>query len=127
MTRRWLTIVSETVFAADRERLVGLFLVADILLERQIAGLVRPHQRRAGLERRNRIDHRRHRLPLDRDGFGGVARLLDRIGDDERDRVADVAHFLAGEDFVGRRRDGRRREWETSAANCRGRRCPARS
>ena len=85
------------------KRLVGLFLVADSLFEHQIAGLVRPHQRRAGLERGDRIDHRRHRLPVDGNRFGRVARLLDRIGDDKRDRIADVADFLAGKHFVGRR------------------------
>jgi hypothetical protein len=30
------------------------------------------------------------RLILDNDGFGGIARLVERIGDNHRDRVADV-------------------------------------
>ena len=45
------------------------------------------------------------RLPVDRDRFGGVARLLDRVGNDEGDGIADVVHFLAGQNFVGRRRE----------------------
>ena len=89
-----------------RKRLVGFRLVADGFFERQIARLVRPHQRRAGLKRRDGVDHRRHRLPIDRDGFRGVLRLLDRVGDDECDRVADVADFLAGENFIRWRHDG---------------------
>ncbi len=35
--------------------------------------------------------HRRQDLVLDRDQLGGVLRLVERLGDDERHRVADIA------------------------------------
>ena len=45
----------------------------------------------------------RQRRPVDLDGLRTVLGGLDRIGDHERNRVADVTHYLAGEDEIGRR------------------------
>ena len=47
----------------------------------------------------------RQRLPLHLERFGGVARLRRRVGDDEGDRVADVAHFILGQHRMRRRPD----------------------
>src|SRR5262249_34827507 len=44
------------------------------------------------------VHHRRQRLIVDLDQFGGIARLGQRLGDDERDAVADEAHLLGIED-----------------------------
>jgi hypothetical protein len=41
--------------------------------------------------------HRRQRHDIELDGFGGVARLRRRLGDDEGDGVADEAHLVEGE------------------------------
>ena len=48
--------------------------------------------RRAGLERLEARGHRRQRLVLDRDLLGGVARLRLGVGDNQRHRIADMAH-----------------------------------
>ena len=40
------------------------------------------------------FDHRRQRLVVDLDQLGGVARLRQRLGDDEGDAVADEAHLV---------------------------------
>ena len=57
----------------------------------------------AGVERAGGVDDRRQRFVLDRDPLSGVARLDDGIGDDHRDRVADMAHPLAGDRGMRRR------------------------
>ena len=85
-------------------------LVATLEAIGQIAGGLVPHQRRAGGERRLRIDHGGQRAVRDRDSLGGVARLFDRLGDDERDRVADMPDAVARQRGTRRhdhRRDGR--------------------
>ena len=48
------------------------------------------------------IDHRRQRLVLDLDQFGGVARLRQRFGDHEGDPVADIADPVRVEDAAER-------------------------
>ena len=44
-----------------------------------------------------RIDDRRQRLELDRDQFGRVFRQVAALGDDDGDRLADVAHLVIGQ------------------------------
>ena len=43
------------------------------------------------------IDHRRDRLVVHLDHLGGIARLAQRLRDDERDAVADEAHLVGNE------------------------------
>ena len=55
---------------------------------------------RAVLERLAGVDDDVERLVLDLDELRGVARELARLGDDGRDRLADVAHLADGERVV---------------------------
>ena len=48
------------------------------------------------------VHHRRQRFIVDLDQFGGIARLTQRLGDDERDAVADEAHLFGIEDRLER-------------------------
>ena len=47
---------------------------------------------------RVRVDHRRQRVVVGPHQLGGVGTLLGTLGDDGGDRLADVAHLVAGED-----------------------------
>jgi hypothetical protein len=61
----------------------------------QIGLIVRaslPHRRGAGCHRRRGVRDRRKRLVVDLDQLGRVLGLGKRVGDDEGDVVADVAH-----------------------------------
>ena len=53
---------------------------------------------RAGLAGVLGVDHDRQRVVVDDDAVGRVAGLRRRLGDDERDRLADHAHAAVGED-----------------------------
>ena len=77
--------------------------VAERRLEGDIAGAARPDQRRVLLHRRRGADHGRQRLPVDGDRLGGILRLLDRLGDDECNGVADMARRLARQYPIRRR------------------------
>jgi len=48
------------------------------------------------------VHHRRQRFIVDLDQFGGIARLTQRLGDDERHTVADEAHLSGIEDRLKR-------------------------
>ena len=85
-----------------REGGVGRGLVADQFDEADIVGRVVPHLDRAGLGRRFGRGHRRQRLELELDEFGGIERLRHGFGDDEGDAVADPAHALLGQDRIAR-------------------------
>ncbi len=76
------------------ERGIDRGAVAQMPVVADIAGRLAPHLRRAGLQRRGRIDDRRLDRIVDRDLLGGVARLSEALGDDDGDRVADMAHPL---------------------------------
>ena len=76
------------------ERRVDLRGVAIMEIERDIVGDVIVELRRAGLGRFLRIGHRRQRFDVDLDRFRRVARLRHRLGDDEGDGVADIAHLV---------------------------------
>ena len=47
----------------------------------------------------------RQRLPFNLESFGRVPRLLQRVGNDESDRVADVAHLVLRQHRMRRRPD----------------------
>ena len=74
-----------------------------MIVERDI---VRALRRKAAARRAWRasraIDHRRQRLDVERDRFGRILGLRDRLGDHAGDRIADEAHL------VGRQRRARR-------------------
>ena len=71
-------------------------------------------ERRVFFERLLRIDHRRERLVVDVDEVECVPRDRPRLGDNDRNRVADEVDTRTGQDrVVGRlpaRNAGRRRE-----------------
>jgi hypothetical protein len=83
-----------------REGVGGRALFAERHLEGGIAGA--PHGRRPRLERIERADHMGQRLPIDRYRLGGVFSLLDGVGDDECDGIADVADHVARQHRIGR-------------------------
>jgi hypothetical protein len=91
VTRRWLMTVSSTVFEARAKA------------SRDIAGFARPHLRRARPQRRHRIDHAGQRPVVDHHRLGGIARLVERVGDDEGDGVAHMHDLAAGKHGIGRR------------------------
>jgi len=75
------------------ERRVDGGLVAQRPRVALVAGCLFVDLRRAGFERGNTVHHRRQHLVVDIDQLRGVLRLVRRLGDDQRDRVADVAHL----------------------------------
>ncbi len=91
---------------ADRMRLgkgfLGRLLVADRNVEQEIAGMVRPDLRRILPDGVDDAGDRRQRCPLHFDRFNGVARMIDCIGDDKGDGVADVPHLVLCQDRIGR-------------------------
>jgi hypothetical protein len=72
----------------DRRGIAQMPVVTDI------ARRFRPHLRRARLQRRDDVDDRRLDGVIDGDVLGGVARLSEAVGDDDRDGVADMAHAV---------------------------------
>ena len=70
------------------EGLGDLAAVADLRVISEVAAIVRPNQRSAGLQRRNRAHHCLERVVIDRDRLSGVPGLLQRIGNDEGDSIA---------------------------------------
>jgi hypothetical protein len=72
----------------DRGGVAQMPVVADI------AGRLGPDLRRAGLQRGDDIDDRRLDCVVDDDLLGRVARRCQAVGDDHRDRVADMADTL---------------------------------
>ena len=71
---------------------VALFVKIDL-----VGAELRPDERRAIVERGGEIGGRVLGIEIDLDQLGGVLRLADRIGDDEGDGVADMAHIAVGE------------------------------
>ena len=47
-----------------------------------------------GFERGDRADHMRQRLPVDLDRLGRILCRIERVGDHEGDRIADMAHHV---------------------------------
>jgi hypothetical protein len=85
---------------------IGCRAVAGLPAEGGVARCLRPDLRRAGGGRRFRTGHRVERLVIDRDQLGGVARRLERIGDDHRHALADETHALARQAGEGRMNHG---------------------
>ena len=85
----------------DRREIAQMPVVAEVA-RRLVA-----HLRRAGLQRRGRVDDRGLLGIVDADQLGRVARLRQGVGDDDRDRVADMAHPV-GRQHRMRRLDHRR-------------------
>ena len=54
-------------------------------------------KRRAGRERRLGRGHGRQRFDVEHDGFAGIAGLDARLGDHERERIADIADPVLGQ------------------------------
>jgi hypothetical protein len=77
-----------------RESGVGRVAVAVAPFEAEIAGRLFRQQRRAGGAGRGGGRHGGQRHVLDRDQLRRVLRLVARLGDDERHRLADVAHLV---------------------------------
>ena len=85
------------------ERGVGRGLVADLPVEHQIVGDVRPDAGRTGIHDGGEIGDRRQDIVIDLDRFGGIAGLLDAVGNDEGDRVTDMTHHAIGQHRMRRR------------------------
>ena len=68
--------------------------VSRLPLERTVARQLRPEQRRTRGQCSIDLGDRRHGPPVHRDQFGGIARRQRALGDDQSDRLADVAHTL---------------------------------
>ena len=67
------------------------------LAHRDFVGLgLRMDERRGFFTRGARIDHRFERREFDRHQFGGILGDITALGDDQRDRLADIAHPLHG-------------------------------
>ena len=81
---------------------VGLRLVADFGIDRDIVAAVVPHRGRARLHRIGGAHDRRQHLVIDLDQLGGVMRLVERLGDHHRHRLADILHRLVGHRQVTR-------------------------
>ena len=96
---------------------VGLLLVPDRFLKRQVARAIRPHQRCSWCKCRHGVNNGWPRLPIDNDCFRRILGLLDGVGNNERDRIADVMHVLACQYLVGRHRDVHVRNSQTSSAS----------
>ena len=83
--------------ARDMRRLaesgIGRSLVAERPIAAQIVRHVVEQKRRVALDGIEHADHRRQDVVVDDHRFGGVLRLLARLGDDEGDRIADMAHL----------------------------------
>ncbi len=88
------------------ERRFRRLLVADRHVEQDIAGMAGPDLRRILPYRIDDADRRRQRRPVDLDRLQRVARMLDGVGDDKGDGVADMTNLAVGEDRIGRAGEG---------------------
>ena len=96
--------------ARRRRRALDRGPVADLPVEAEIAGRLVPHRGLARIEGARGIDDGRQRLVIDRDQLGRVARRGGGLGDDHRDRVADMPHPVARD-----RRMRRQHRWRAVA------------
>ena len=88
---RWLRTRNVTILGPSEGR-VDRRLAAGRHRERDIARAIRPDERRARRRRIVEIADRGQRLVRDAHQLGRGARLVERVGDDERHPVADAAH-----------------------------------
>ncbi len=89
-------LVANDAVRAGKRRIDRIF-AADFVKEGLVARVLVPNCWRARGQRCRGGDHRRQRRVVDLDQFGRVLRLVQGIGDDERHRVADIAHAPLGE------------------------------
>ena len=89
-----------------QERRIGRGGIADLGVDHDIRQIVVEPWRVLG-EARYALRHGRQRFIVDHDLFGGILGLRDRLGDDERDRGADMAHAIGRQDVVRRHRHRR--------------------
>ena len=82
---------------------LDILAVMALPMDAEVRAALRPHQRHAGVVRMREVGDRRQRIVIDIDQFGGVARLLQAVGDDIGDGVADKTHGAARQDRPGRR------------------------
>ena len=80
--------------------------VADFGVDHDIRDVV-VEPRRAGFDRVLGLGHRRQRLVVYDDAFGGILRLGDRLGDHEGHGSADVAHAIDRQHGMRRHRHRR--------------------
>jgi hypothetical protein len=76
------------------ERRLDLVSVAEMVVERHIAGDVIVKLRRAGLGSFLGVGDGGQGVDIDRYRFGRVARLHERFGDHEGYGIADIAHLV---------------------------------
>ncbi len=76
------------------ERGLDLGGVAIVIVQRHVVGDVVVELRRAGLGGFLGVGDGGQRIDIEHDGFGGIARLRQRLGDHERHGVADIAHLV---------------------------------
>ena len=93
---RLIQVSKWTTCAGAGEGGIGLRLVADLAIDRDIVAAVVPHRSRARLHRIGGAHDRRQRLVIDLDQLGRVLRLIERLGDHHRHRLADKVHRLVG-------------------------------
>ncbi len=74
------------------QRRIDRGLVAQLVKERLVAGIVGPDRGRARRRRRRGAGQDRQRLVRHLDRLGGVAGDVERLGDDEGHRLAGAAH-----------------------------------
>ena len=94
------TVVDQTQASDVRrfcERSVGGVLVADLPVDTHVVGDVVEHRGRSRLQRVEHADHGRQDIVFDRHGLGGIARLGQGFGDDERDGITDVTDLALGQ------------------------------
>jgi hypothetical protein len=83
------------------ERRRGGRLVADLDIDAEIARHVLPEEGRARLHRVEHMRHRGKRLPIDLDQLGRVLRMVDRVGNHHRHRLADEARLVGRHRVIG--------------------------
>ena len=93
-----------------REGGLGLGFVAELRVEADIGLCFVEQARRVGFRRRHRVGHGGEGLIVDLDLLGSVLGRRDCPGDDDGDRLADIA------DFVDRQRIMRRGEHRRAVA-----------
>jgi hypothetical protein len=91
---------------------VGHLLVPDRFLKRQVARAIRPHQRCSWCKCRHGVNNGCPRPPIDNDCFRSILCLLDGVGNNESDGVADVVDGIARQNVIGGRRNGHARNWK---------------
>ena len=91
--------------ASRRERAARGLRVADAGFVGEIAGPTGRDPRRSFRKRGAAIDHARQRFPIERDRLDRVLRLKQRVGDHERQAIADVQRLAVRHNGIGRHRD----------------------